>query len=438
MKISFKPDNISTEISPDESILTAALRNGINHLHACGGSARCSTCRIQVVSGLENCNPRNELELKLADTHNFSDDVRLACQTTITGNVDIRRLLVDIEDLKFSTLNHKKLGPIGSHRKVAILFADIQGFTPMSERMQSYDVMYVLNKYFDFAGKIINANGGEINNYIGDAFLAIFGLDDAGDEVFRAIKSGLEIQDNLITFAKTIEVNFNEEFKVRIGIHYGDAIIGMLGSRGTERLSVIGDTVNTAARVEAANKESDTFMLVSETAYEEVRDRVEVHDYIRVKLKGTSERSSLYEISKVIGDTNALKNLKTRVLEGTVWHRSFKSAEVLDKDKKVIQLFDKDLLIFRFGGELKVVQNNCPHMNLPLDAGQITDNGTILCPFHDSEFCIHTGEVKRWVENLPPMIPEKQAELMKGIKPVPIQLFQAQEIDGYIWISEPT
>jgi class 3 adenylate cyclase/nitrite reductase/ring-hydroxylating ferredoxin subunit len=438
MKISFKPDKISTEISPDESILTAALRNGINHLHACGGSARCSTCRIQVVSGLENCNPRNELELKLADTHNFSDDVRLACQTTITGDVDIRRLLVDIEDLKFSTLNHKKLGPIGSHRKVAILFADIQGFTPMSERMQSYDVMYVLNKYFDFAGKIINANGGEINNYIGDAFLAIFGLDDAGDEVFRAIKSGLEIQDNLITFAKTIEVNFNEEFKVRIGIHYGDAIIGMLGSRGTERLSVIGDTVNTAARVEAANKESDTFMLVSETAYEEVRDRVEVHDYIRVKLKGTSERSSLYEISKVIGDTNALKNLKTRVLEGTVWHRSFKSAEVLDKDKKVIQLFDKDLLIFRFGGELKVVQNNCPHMNLPLDAGQITDNGTILCPFHDSEFCIHTGEVKRWVENLPPMIPEKQAELMKGIKPVPIQLFQAQEIDGYIWISEPT
>ena len=438
MKISFKPDKISTEISPDESILTAALRNGINHLHACGGSARCSTCRIQVVSGLENCNPRNELELKLADTHNFSDDVRLACQTTITGDVDIRRLLVDIEDLKFSTLNHKKLGPIGSHRKVAILFADIQGFTPMSERMQSYDVMYVLNKYFDFAGKIINANGGEINNYIGDAFLAIFGLDDAGDEVFRAIKSGLEIQDNLITFAKTIEVNFNEEFKVRIGIHYGDAIIGMLGSRGTERLSVIGDTVNTAARVEAANKESDTFMLVSETAYEEVRDRVEVHDYIRVKLKGTSERSSLYEISKVIGDTNAHKNLKTRVLEGTVWHRSFKSAEVLDKDKKVIQLFDKDLLIFRFGGELKVVQNNCPHMNLPLDAGQITDNGTILCPFHDSEFCIHTGEVKRWVENLPPMIPEKQAELMKGIKPVPIQLFQAQEIDGYIWISEPT
>ena len=438
MKISFKPDKISTEISPDESILTAALRNGINHLHACGGSARCSTCRIQVVSGLENCNPRNELELKLADTHNFSDDVRLACQTTITGDVDIRRLLVDIEDLKFSTLNHKKLGPIGSHRKVAILFADIQGFTPMSERMQSYDVMYVLNKYFDFAGKIINANGGEINNYIGDAFLAIFGLDDAGDEVFRAIKSGLEIQDNLITFAKTIEVNFNEEFKVRIGIHYGDAIIGMLGSRGTERLSVIGDTVNMAARVEAANKESDTFMLVSETAYEEVRDRVEVHDYIRVKLKGTSERSSLYEISKVIGDTNALKNLKTRVLEGTVWHRSFKSAEVLDKDKKVIQLFDKDLLIFRFGGELKVVQNNCPHMNLPLDAGQITDNGTILCPFHDSEFCIHTGEVKRWVENLPPMIPEKQAELMKGIKPVPIQLFQAQEIDGYIWISEPT
>jgi class 3 adenylate cyclase len=359
-KLYFNPDAISTEVQDLESILTAALRNGIDHLHACGGSARCSTCRVQVLSGLENCSARNELELQLADRHHFSDDVRLACQTAITGDVHVRRLLVDNEDLKFSSVNLKKLGPIGSHRKVAILFADIQGFTPMSERMQSYDVMYVLNKYFDFAGQIINANGGEINNYIGDAFLAIFGLDDASDEVFRAIKAGLEIQDNLVTFAKTIETNFNEEFKVRIGINYGDVIIGMLGSRGTERLSVIGDTVNMAARVEAANKESDTFMLVSEVAYQEVKDRVEVHDYIRVKLKGTSERSSLYEISKVLGETNAIKSLKTRIFEGAVWHRSFKSAKILEKDKKVIQLFDKDLLLFRYNGELKLFKTIAP------------------------------------------------------------------------------
>ena len=64
----------------------------------------------------------------------------------------------------------------------------------MSERLASFNIMYLLNKYFDFAGNIVMRSGGEINNYIGDAFLAIFGLDGEGDETFIAVKAGSELQ----------------------------------------------------------------------------------------------------------------------------------------------------------------------------------------------------------------------------------------------------
>ena len=75
-------------------------------------------------------------------------------------------------------------GSIGTNKQVAILFADIENFTTLSERLASFDVMYLLNKYFDFAGKIVMRNRGDINNYIGDAFLAIFCLDGEVDETF--------------------------------------------------------------------------------------------------------------------------------------------------------------------------------------------------------------------------------------------------------------
>ena len=95
----------------------------------------------------------------------------------------------------------------------AILFADIEDFTPLSERLASFDIMYLLNKYFDFAGNIVMRIGGEINNYIGDAFLAIFGLDAEGYETFRAVKAGLELRSELEDFANTVEENFDKDLK---------------------------------------------------------------------------------------------------------------------------------------------------------------------------------------------------------------------------------
>ena len=90
-----QPDNREIDITEEESILIASLRNNISHLSACGGTGKCSTCRIEILDGLENCHPRGELEERLAQKLSFPSNIRLGCQTKLTGNITFRRVLLD-------------------------------------------------------------------------------------------------------------------------------------------------------------------------------------------------------------------------------------------------------------------------------------------------------------------------------------------------------
>ena len=80
-----EPDNKKIQVSENESILTASLRNNVPHLSACGGTGKCSTCRVEIIDGLDNCSERSELEQKLAQKLSFPENIRLACQTKIIG-----------------------------------------------------------------------------------------------------------------------------------------------------------------------------------------------------------------------------------------------------------------------------------------------------------------------------------------------------------------
>tara|TARA_Y100000590_G_scaffold458910_1_gene614648 strand:+ start:429 stop:1727 length:1299 start_codon:yes stop_codon:yes gene_type:complete len=427
-KLILLPDDKEIPIKGGETILTAVLRSGIPHLHACGGVARCSTCRIEIKKGLENCNPLNEAEKTLSSKLKFPDNIRLACQTKITGDVIARRLLFDKRDLKLANqLKEEKSGPVGINRLLAIMFVDIEGFTPLSENLPSYDVMYILNRYFDMAGDEVKKNGGEINNYIGDAVLALFGLDDREDEVFRAVKSGLAILDAVENFRETVAKNYNESFHVRVGIHFGEAIVGMLGSEDDKRLSVIGESVNMASRVEAANKDAETRILISEEAYKQVENRVEVEDFVRVKLKGMSSRSTLYEIKNVIGDSVSKSLNKTRDDNGKKWHRLISLRQLSNGSKQVFDIEDTSILLINYNDNVHAIENNCPHMNMPLEMGQLSEGANILCPYHDSEFCVKSGKVIKWVQqNDIPTLEEN----MRSLK-----IFNTDISDDVIWVS---
>ena len=297
--ITYLPDNKRVEAEEGETILQTSLRLGIPHTHVCGGNARCSTCRVIILDGLENCTSRNSLEQGLAKRLNFSPQIRLACQTLITGDVTLRRLVLDEKDVELTSQLTPDKTPIyaGEEKKIAILFADIRKFTEFSESLPPYDVIHVLNRYFDQMGKVINQHGGYIDNYMGDGLMALFGADDTQEATLRAVSAGLGMLEAVDQFRAYLENIYAMSFRIGIGIHYGDAVLGSIGAKDGRRMTAIGDAVNFASRIEQANKEYGTQMLVSEHAYDEVRQHVRVgREFTDSVLKGKSGRYKLYEI----------------------------------------------------------------------------------------------------------------------------------------------
>src|SRR5262245_53883275 len=297
-KIVCLPDKREFELSPGETVLEGALRAGIPHAHACGGHAKCSTCRIWILEGLERCEQRSENEKALSMKLGFGPEVRLACQTRLSGNVKLRRLVLDDADLEItSQLAKERLGRCGESKAIAVLFCDIRDFTAFSQTLSSYDAMFVLNQYFHQIVEIIERNKGYVDNFIGDGVMALFGIDDDSRAPLRAVNAALEILNTIDRLKPYMDAMYSRHFDVGIGIHYGEAVIGSVGSRKRERLTAIGDTVNIANRIERANKEAGTRLLVSENLYEQVKESAIAKDFVRVKLRGTSDRITLYEIS---------------------------------------------------------------------------------------------------------------------------------------------
>ena len=295
-----QPDNREIDITEEESILLASLRNNIAHLSACGGTGKCSTCRVEILDGLENCHPRSELEEKLAKKLSFPPNIRLGCQTKLSGNVSFRRLLLDKRDADLNNqISEKRLESVGTIRNLTILFCDIKGFTPFSESLSAYDVIFILNRYFSIMREVIIRHGGEVNNYIGDAILAIFGLKESRQQSLRAVSASVEMLKEMDQFKSYLKQAYGRDFDIRVGVHYGEVISGSVGIGEDRKVTVIGDAVNIASRIESINKEAGTRLLISETVYDQIKEKVSVKNYLRLKLRGTSNLITLYEVNDV-------------------------------------------------------------------------------------------------------------------------------------------
>ena len=422
-----QPDNREIDITEEESILIASLRNNISHLSACGGTGKCSTCRIEILDGLENCLPRGELEERLAQKLSFPSNIRLGCQTKLTGNISFRRLLLDKRDADLNNqITEQKLESVGTIRNLTILFCDIKGFTPFSEALSAYDVIFILNRYFSIMREVIIRHGGEVNNYIGDAVMAIFGLKESRQQSLRAVSASVEMLKEMDQFKSYLKKAYGRDFDIRVGVHYGEVISGSVGSGDDRKLTVIGDAVNIASRIEAINKEAGTRLLISETVYDQVKDKISVRNYLRLKLRGTSNLITLHEVSDInIGALDLNVTEVERTIEGKVWFRTLPIVELNLGEKKKYMLNEKEILLIN-EGEVYAIENLCPHMDLPLDIGQITDKATILCPYHKSEFCFKSGEVKKWVGKRPE---EHEGECK------PLNTISVQKHEDYIWVQ---
>lgn len=293
-------DNKKILASPGNTILEATLKAKINHIHVCGGNARCSTCRIYIVDGLSNCLPRNEKEKQLADQLGFPKNIRLACQTKIRGNITIRRLVVDDLDREIIL---KQLGDgsgtkLGQEKDLAILFTDIENYTQFAEAFPAYDVVHVLNRYYQTMNEIIVHHKGIISDVAGDGILALFGvMKDNKNPVLYALNAIQDMNTALIQFNEYLNQIYNWSFKIRAGIHFGKVIVGHFDTGMMSKISAIGDAVNMASRIETANKNFGTQLLLSQSAYEEVKEVIKAHKIYRSGLKGKSGEYVLYDIT---------------------------------------------------------------------------------------------------------------------------------------------
>lgn len=297
-QVRYMPDHRAVDASDEETLLQTSLREAIPHAHACGGHARCSTCRVFVVRGIEYCSPPNDKEQAMSLRLHFGSEIRLACQTRISGDVEIRRLVLDEEDEELTDQLGVKVAPapVGEEKLLAILFADIRGFTSFAERLPPYDVVHVLNRYFHQVGQAITRHRGEINNYIGDGLMALFGLDTESDAAMNAIRAGLDMLDAVERLRPYLENVYTQSFQIGIGVHLGEVVIGSIGYDQTRRMTAIGDAVNFASRIESANKQAGTRFLISEDTFTEVKDRIHTGKSVELSLAGKSGCYTLYEV----------------------------------------------------------------------------------------------------------------------------------------------
>jgi adenylate cyclase len=302
MEIFYLPDQRLVETDQASTLLEASLAAGIPHTHVCGGNARCSTCRVMILAGQEHCAPRTDAEQTLAEQLGFAPTMRLACQTAIAndGQITLRRLSLDGDDT--ATLFDQASGKtcprmMGQEQKLAILFADIRGFTSFSEAVLPYDVIYVLNRYFQRVIPVINRHRGVVNVYMGDGFMALFGVDNPHRAAERAIRAGVEMLQTVDELNPFLETLYGQRLRIGIGIHYGDTVIGTIGDPKKPTMTAIGDAVNLASRIEAANKNLETQLLISEAAYREAGNQVIVNQCFQVEIPGKTGTYNLYEVT---------------------------------------------------------------------------------------------------------------------------------------------
>lgn len=295
--IEFEKERTIQEDNLEQSILEIALNNDMPFIHACGGNARCSTCRVLVLSKLDNLHPRNEAEKQLAKIKGLEKNIRLACQSKIKNSIKLRRLVLDDDDIDIAISESEITS--GKEKKLAVLFSDIRGFTTFSEKHLSYDIIHILSRYFNQMGEAILNNNGFIDKYIGDGMMAIFGLeeDNPEDICFDAILAGLDMLKKLEPLNDYLKKNFNESFQIGIGIHYGEVVIGEVGHRKRRQFTAIGDAVNFASRIESTTKKAGVPFLVSEELYKFVKKKILPAKIFKTAVKGKSGDFHFYEVA---------------------------------------------------------------------------------------------------------------------------------------------
>jgi adenylate cyclase len=243
------------------TVLEASRYAGLPHASVCGGRGRCSTCRIRVARGLDTLPHASEAERRVLRRVGAPPDVRLACQLRPSHSAEIVPLLASRDTLA-SVLG---AGRQGVEQEIAVLFADLRGFTALTERQLPYDVVYLLNRYFEVVGSAIERAGGIANQFTGDGVMALFGVESGPEAGCRqALAAARAMIGAVDALSRELGSDLPRPLRLGIGIHVGPAVVGRMGYGDSVYFTAVGDTVHVAARLEQATKDYGCELVVSE------------------------------------------------------------------------------------------------------------------------------------------------------------------------------
>lgn len=176
-----------------------------------------------------------------------------------------------VDQLFKDGMNKEKLG--GEITDVSVMFIDVRNFTPMSEKFKDdpKTLLDILNRLLNSMAGTVMENGGTLDKFIGDAIMCFWGAPlPQEDYVYKSVKTAVEITENLEPIIQEIKKDYQHDVSVGIGIHCGSAVVGNIGSESRMDYTVIGDTVNTAARLEANAKGGHNVIIISDEVYQKV------------------------------------------------------------------------------------------------------------------------------------------------------------------------
>ncbi len=210
-------------------------------------------------------------------------------------------LSYDVMQNVVENIDHIELG--GKREDISVLFADIRNFTSLSETLDADSVTNILNEYFSVLVPVVEEHNGILNKFMGDAVLVIFGSTNKKSE--NHALDAVKCANKMLKKVKYLQEKWLDEGKPKIemgiGISSGEAFVGNIGSIDRLEYTVIGDTVNTASRIENYNKVYRTNFLISESTFKRVENHVDTIAIKDVVIRGKANKVTLYEVIRLVG-----------------------------------------------------------------------------------------------------------------------------------------
>jgi adenylate cyclase len=292
------PSGEKLPIFPGASVLETLRDHGIPHASVCGGRARCTTCRVQVSAGRESLPPPGELEARALARIGAANGLRLACQVRPVADLSITPLLgADASAVDGFT----RAGMEGSERLITIMFIDLRGSTTLGEAKLPYDVLFILNRFFGEMKDALEATNGHYAQFTGDGLMALYGLyaDDPAQGCADALRGAREMLLRLERLNHKLKGELPQPLRIGIGIHYAEAIVGAMGPPQAQTITAIGDTANTAARLESLTKEYGASLVISRRAAEAARLDVAGQQLREAPVKGKVNSVQFYALQAI-------------------------------------------------------------------------------------------------------------------------------------------